>query len=505
MVAAGRDGDLVQRARATFESGKSKPYEFRLRQLKQLVKMYEENQQDLANALAADLRKHKQEAVLFEIEFLANDARHAINHLKEWMTPQKPGKDIANMLDGVYIYPDPYGVCLVIGAWNYPLQLSLLPAAGAIAAGNVVIVKPSELAPATAKLIAQLTAKYLDNDTFHVVLGGVEETTELLKQRFDYIFYTGSTTVGKIVRAASNEYLTPVTLELGGKSPLYIDSSVNLEMAVRRFMWGKCINAGQTCIAPDYILCTKEVESQIIKHAKTVLNSWYSENVQSSKHLCRIVSDRHFQRLKALTHSSGTIAVGGDFDASDRFISPTILIDVKPNDPIMGEEIFGPILPIVNVESAYEAIQFINARQETPLCLYLFTQKSSVQKEFIDKVRCGGVCVNDTMMHVAVDTLPFGGVGLSGMGNCHGKYSFDTFTHKKSCLIKNYNPLIEALSASRYPPYSENKMKFILALMRKRPSLPGVRYLPHLALFGLGVLSAYLIQYLSQDKESVVQ
>ncbi|KAI5708892.1 hypothetical protein M8J76_005538 [Diaphorina citri] len=477
-------GDLVQRARDTFDSGKSKPYEFRRRQLQQL---------------------HKQEAVLFEIEFLANDVRNTLNHLKEWMTPEKPGKDIANMLDGVYIYPDPYGVCLIIGAWNYPLQLSLLPAAGAIAAGNVVILKPSEVAPASAKIMAELLPKYLDNDTFQVVLGGVEETTELLKHRFDYIFYTGSTSVGKIVRQAANEHLTPVTLELGGKSPLYIDSSVNIELAVRRFLWGKCINAGQTCIAPDYILCSRQVQAQILNHAKAVLDSWYTEQVQGSKHYCRIVSDKHFQRLKSLVHSSGTIALGGDMDASDRFISPTILVDVKPTDPIMGEEIFGPILPIINVESAFEAIQFINARQAPPLVLYLFTSDSKVRDAFIDKVRCGGVCVNDTVTHVAVDTLPFGGVGMSGMGAYHGKYSFDTFTHRKSCLVKDYNPVLEALSASRYPPYSENKMKFIMMLMRKRPLIPGVRYLPYLGLFGLGVLSSVLFQYLATDKESVVQ
>lgn len=495
---------VVQRARNAYESGVTKSYDFRYRQLSQLLRLYEENTQDLANALAADLRKHKQEAVLFEIDFLANDVRNTLNHLKEWMTPEKPGKDIANVMDGVYIYRDPYGVCLVIGAWNYPLQLSLLPAAGAIAGGNAVVLKPSEVAPATAKIMAELIPKYLDNDAFQVVLGGVTETTELLKQRFDYIFYTGSTSVGKIVRQAANEHLTPVTLELGGKSPLYIDSTVNMDMSVRRFLWGKCINAGQTCIAPDYILCTKAVQNQIVEKAKQVLASWYTDNVQSSKNFCRIVSDKHFERLKNLINSSGTVAVGGQMDASDRFISPTILVDVKPSDPIMKEEIFGPILPIINVESAFEAIQFINARPK-PLTLYLFSNNSDVQDLFIKQTHSGSMCINDTVMQYGVDTLPFGGVGLSGMGKCHGKYSFDTFTHTKSCLVKDFNPMLEALSAARYPPYSENKMKFIMMLTKKRPLIPGAKYFPYLAIFGLGILSSYLIQYLSSTEESSVQ
>ncbi|XP_039277308.1 aldehyde dehydrogenase, dimeric NADP-preferring isoform X4 [Nilaparvata lugens] len=479
--------ELVQSCRSVFDSGKTKPYEYRIGQLQRLMRMYIENGPDLAAALATDLRKSKQESYLLEIEFLINDLKNTLMNLKDWMKPDKPEKSFANLMDDVMILKDPRGVVLVMGAWNYPIQLTLLPMHGAIAAGNCVIIKPSEVAPASAKIMAELIPKYLDQDCVKVVQGGVPETTELLKQRFDYIFYTGSTSVGKIVRAAANEYLTPVTLELGGKSPVYIDNSVNMRMAARRILWGKCINAGQTCIAPDYILCTREVQDKFVREAKEVLKEWYGNNIQSSPDLCRIISDRHYKRLSELL-DSGTVAVGGERDPVDRFIGPTVLVDVKPTDPVMKEEIFGPILPIVNVENAYEAIGFINSR-ELPLTFYLFTTEKRLQDLFLKQTRTGSVCINDTVMQYGVETLPFGGVGHSGMGAYHGKYTFDTFTHKKSCLVKDYNPLLESLASSRYPPYSDKKMNFIAMLMRKRRSL-GLQYIPYAMTFAVGVLTA---------------
>ncbi|XP_021931429.1 aldehyde dehydrogenase, dimeric NADP-preferring-like isoform X4 [Zootermopsis nevadensis] len=480
--------DVVQRARDAFETGRTRSIDFRESQLKQLLRMYEENTTEMIEALAKDLKKSKQEAVLFEIEFLINETKNALFHLREWTQPEKPPKSLMNVMDGVFIYNDPYGVVLIIGAWNYPLQLTLLPVSGAIAAGNCVIIKPSEVATACAQLMANLIPMYLDQECFHVVLGGIPETTELLKERFDYIFYTGSTNVGKIVRAAANEHLTPVTLELGGKSPVYIDNTVDMEVAARRIMWGKCANAGQTCIAPDYILCSKEVQEDFVGNAKTALKEFYGENPKNSPDLCRIISDRHYQRLVALLNS-GKVAVGGETDPSERFVAPTILVDVKPTDPVMQEEIFGPILPIVNVENAFDAIKFIRSR-EHPLSMYVFSKDKSIQNLLISQLRCGSLCLNDTLMQFGVDTLPFGGVGNSGMGSYHGVHSFNTFTHKKSCLVKDFNRLAEKLASRRYPPYSEKKTNFVGFIMRKRKGV-NLRYLPHVLMFALGIAVAY--------------
>ncbi|KAG8338277.1 aldehyde dehydrogenase 3, member A2 [Homalodisca vitripennis] len=287
--------EVIDRARNAFNSGKTKPYAFRKKQLEQMMKMYEDNGPEIVAALSADLHKSKMESYIMEIDLLKNDLRNTLINLKDWMSPESPSKSFANLFDGLKILKEPYGVVLVLGAWNYPVQLTLLPVAGAIAAGNCVVIKPSEVAPASAKLMADLIPKYLDSECYHVVLGGVAEATELLKHKFDYIFYTGSTTVGKIVRAAANEHLTPVTLELGGKSPVYIDGTANMKIAAKRILWGKCVNAGQTCIAPDYILCSQQVQKQFLKEAESILKEWYGDRPQDSPDFCRIVSDRHFK------------------------------------------------------------------------------------------------------------------------------------------------------------------------------------------------------------------
>ncbi|XP_067003207.1 aldehyde dehydrogenase, dimeric NADP-preferring [Anabrus simplex] len=480
--------DIVNTARNAFQTGRTKQLDFRMKQLKQLYQLYEDNENAILSALATDLHKNKYESVLAELLFLKNDVKTFLMHLKEWAAPEKPPKGFVNMMDEVLIYKEPYGVALVIGAWNYPFFLSFKPMAGAIAAGNCVILKPSEVSPASAKLIAELVPKYLDKECYQVVLGGVPETTELLKERFDYIFYTGSTTVGKIVRAAANEHLTPVTLELGGKSPVYLDSTVDMEKAAKRILWGKCLNAGQTCVAPDYILCTEQAQDEFISKAKNVLEQWYGESSKNSPDLGRIVSDRHFQRLVKLM-SSGKVAVGGETDPSQKYISPTILVDVKPSDPIMQEEIFGPLLPIITIKDANEAIKFINSR-EKPLAFYIFTENAKERKLLIDSVSCGGICCNDTIMHLAVESLPFGGVGHSGIGAYNGYYSFDTFTHKKSCLVKDFSVLGEKLGSSRYPPYTEKKTNFLTMLLLKRKGLGLSRtYLTHTLIFTLGILA----------------
>ncbi|XP_070851108.1 aldehyde dehydrogenase, dimeric NADP-preferring isoform X3 [Drosophila suzukii] len=490
--------DTLQRARLAFSSGKTRNVSFRRKQLENLLRCYEEHENEIISALEADLRRPKQESLIVETEFMKNDIKHILFHLDEWVQSEKPPKPFVNLMDDVQIYNDPFGVVLVIGAWNYPLQLLLVPVASAIAAGNCVVIKPSEIAANCAKFIADVIPKYLDNDCYPVVCGGPSETAELLNQRFDYIFYTGSTRVGKIIHAAANKHLTPTTLELGGKSPCYIDKSVELRTAVKRILWGKLINCGQTCIAPDYILCSKEVQEKFIAEAKDVLKEWYGDNIQSSPDLSRVINANNFQRLLGLM-KSGRVAVGGNYDASERFIEPTILVDVKETDPIMEEEIFGPILPIFNVESAYEAIKFINNR-EKPLVIYVFSNSNKLVKEFRSNTTSGGFCSNETIMHCGVDVLPFGGVGMSGMGSYHGKYGFETFTHKKSCLGKDLSALGEKLASARYPPYSDRKGSLLSFLLRKRRPLPNL-HLSHVLAIGLGVGLTFLANYYLQVRK----
>jgi len=468
--------DIVQSVREAYQSGRTRSITFRENQLLSLIRMYEENFNTFVDVLFKDLHKPKMEAVITEIQFLITDAKAMLDNLREWSKNEYVKKSLVNAMDEVMIVKDPYGVALVIGAWNYPLQVLMAPVHGAIAAGNCVIIKPSEISPNTAKAIAELVPKYLDQEAYQVYTGGVAETTELLKERFDYIFYTGSTSVGRIIHQAANKYLTPVTLELGGKSPVYIDPSADIRMSVRRILWGKGLNLGQTCIAPDYILCNSNIQKEFVSIAKEVLKEFYGENPKNSPDLCRIVSDNHYGRIVKL-FDGGNVALGGDHDASERYISPTILTDVKPTDPIMSEEIFGPILPIIPVTNSKEAMDFINAR-EKPLALYIFSSNRSVTDMMLKNVTAGCVCVNDTIMQIAVETLPFGGVGMSGMGAYHGKYSFDTFTHNKSTLVRKFSKLGEKLQASRYPPYSDSKMNFMLNALKKggvKMSLPDLK------------------------------
>lgn len=485
--------EILNTLRNSFESGRTKSLEFRETQLKALLKMYEENTAAMIAALSKDLRKSKTESIILEVSLIVSELKELIANFKSWSKPEKRAKGLPNLLDQVLLYKDPYGVVLVMGAWNYPIQLNFLPFAGALAAGNCIILKPSELAPNCAELIAEIIPKYLDSDCYKVVLGGVAETTELLKERFDYIFFTGSPIVGKIVHAAANKYLTPVTLELGGKSPVYLDSTANVDIATHRILWGKFVNAGQTCIAPDYLMCTKEVEKDFITAAKNVIKEFYGEDPKQSPDFCRIINDRHFQRVTNLINNT-KLAVGGKTDAAERYIEPSIAVDVKETDPLMIEEIFGPILPILTVNNANEAIKFINSR-EKPLSLYIFSNDKNVVDLFLQNTSSGGVTVNDTLMHAAVETLPFGGVGNSGMGAYHGKASFDTFVHQKATLVKNLGSLGEKLSNKRYPPYSESKLNYIRNMLKKRKGLP-LRLLSYVFTFGLGVGVAFIINYI---------
>ncbi|KAF2360720.1 Aldehyde dehydrogenase domain [Trinorchestia longiramus] len=487
---------MVQDVREVFNSGRTLDVEFRKKQLKSLRRMYIEHKDDFCAALKEDLHKSHHEGMLLEMNMLIGDIDHILHRIDDWAKPEKVKRTMLTIMDQPVIYNDPYGVVLVIGAWNYPVQLTLLPVSGAIAAGNCVIVKPSEHSPACSKIIADLLPKYIDKECFQVVLGDVPETTELLKEPFDYIFFTGSTHVGKVIQRAAAEHLTPVTLELGGKSPVYLDNTVDFDVAVRRIMWGKLVNCGQTCIAPDYLLCSKEVQGKFISKAKEVIKEFYGEDPKQSPDYCRIVAQRHVDRISQYLNE-GTIATGGVVDREQKYISPTILVDLPPNSKVLSEEIFGPVLPIVNAESAYDAINYIKSRPGLPLALYVFTMDDALGALFLREVRAGGSSVNDSIFHVAVPELPFGGVGSSGMGSYHGHFSFKTFTHRKSCLHRNYNPIAEWIGRNRYPPYTDKKTAF-LTKVTQEIHLPSMRYLPHLLCFALGATTAYLATYFSQ-------
>ncbi|XP_050299194.1 aldehyde dehydrogenase, dimeric NADP-preferring-like [Anthonomus grandis grandis] len=477
---------LVAKVRKSFNTGKTRAYDYRVGQLKALKSFLKDHSQGICDALHADLRKPQQESLVYEIDLLVQNINYILKHLKTWMKPEAPDKPLMNFFDSIQIYSDPFGVVLIMGAWNYPVVLTLQPLIGAIAAGNCCIIKPSDLSVHTSQLMYDLLPKYLDKDCYAVFLGGIPETTDLLKERFDYIFFTGSTQVGRIIYKAATNFLTPCTLELGGKSPTYIDSTANVEIATKRILWGKFINAGQTCVAPDYLLCTKEIQEQVISYADKFIKDFFGNNIKESKDYARILNERNFMRVCNLLKNQ-KIALGGNVDAQDLYISPTILIDVKPEDDIMQEEIFGPIFPIINVRDANEAIQFINKR-EKPLALYVFTKNKKIKDLFLTNTSSGGVCLNDTVMQLTVETLPFGGVGASGMGNYHGKKSFDTFVHKKSVLQRNYNIIGEKLQELRYAPFTPKRMKMLrMALITFNRSIPFKQLALYGLVFGLGV------------------
>ncbi|XP_070508974.1 aldehyde dehydrogenase, dimeric NADP-preferring-like isoform X1 [Chironomus tepperi] len=482
--------NVMDRLRSTFSSGKTKDIKFRKKQLEAMLKMFEENRDEICSVLNADLRRPKQEGVVFEINVMVNEILHLLAHMDEWSAPARPTKGLANLFDDVLVYKEPYGIVLVIGAWNYPIQLSLVPMAAAIAAGNCVVLKPSEVSSHSEKFLLEKIPKYLDNDCYQVISGGAEETTELLRNQFDYIFYTGSGRVGQIVYAAATKYMTPVTLELGGKSPCYVDDTVEIGRAVRRILWGKNSNAGQTCISPDYILCTKEIEKKFVEEFKAVIKEWYGEDVQKSPDYARIATDGHFKRLTTFL-TNGTIAAGGRHDPDDRFIEPTLLIDLNPSDPALQEEIFGPIMPIVTVNDVHDAIDYINARDK-PLSMYIFTNNAKDKNLMIASTSAGAVCVNDTVQHFA-SNIPFGGVGPSGMGQYHGKNSFDTFTHEKGCLEKSINFFVEKLGDARYPPYSDWKETYLTSLMKFR-NYWKIPYFSQIVMFCLGIGATVLYQ-----------
>lgn len=452
-----------------------------------MLKLVEEQRAGLNNVLKQDLNKPEAEAFMMEVNFVRNELVYTLNHLSDWVKPEKVKKNLVVMMDDAYIKREPYGIVLILGAWNYPIQLTLGPMVGAIAAGNCIILKPSEVSPKTAQFLEAIIPKYLDKECVKVINGGVQETTDLLTERFDYIFYTGNPEVAKIVYQAAAKHLTPVTLELGGKSPVFVDNTSDLSVVARRLMWGKFCNSGQTCIAPDYVMCTPDIRDKLCDQFGKTLEKFFSDNPKNSDSYGRMVNKRHFDRVKALM-SAGKVKYGGKVDEATNFIEPTIIVDVGPGDKIMQEEIFGPLLPVITVKDADEAISIINGK-EKPLAMYLFSKNKEVVDKILSSTSSGGVTVNDTLMHPSLPSLPFGGVGTSGLGSYHGKFSFDTFSHHRGCLVRSQ--ALESLNDVRYPPYTDKKLGLISWAMKT--SLKSNRFfVATFPLVVLGVLFGFL-------------
>ena len=451
--------DLVQQQKAFFATGKTKEVQFRKDQLKKLEQAITDYKSAITEALYKDLGKPQFEAIATEVAYCGEEINYILKHLDRW-TKNKPVRTPTNFFPAKsLIVPEPLGQVFIISPWNYPFQLVIIPLLGAIAAGNCAILKPSEITPHTSSVLADLIAKTFDPNYITLVEGDKTVAQELLQQKFDHIFYTGGSAVGKIVMKAAAEHLTPVTLELGGKSPCLVEPDIHLEHSARRIVWGKFINAGQTCIAPDYLLVHRSIKEQLVTAMKECLQEFYGENPVESPDYARIVSEKHFDRLSQFLDQE-KIIVGGETDAESRYIAPTLLDGVSWDDAVMQEEIFGPILPILEYDDLDSAIATVNSRPK-PLALYLFSKDQSKQKQVLQQTSAGGVTLNDTIIHIASTELPFGGVGESGMGAYHGKASFDTFTHYKSVTNRAFWLDIKL----RYPPYA-GKLKFLKLLFK---------------------------------------
>ncbi|WP_199923587.1 aldehyde dehydrogenase family protein [Streptomyces cellulosae] len=455
-VTAAPAAETVARLRATFNTGRTKPVAWRKQQLQALRRLLTEHEDVFAQALHTDLGKSATESHMMEIGFLVKEIDHTLRHLDRWLRPSRVWVPLSLAPAHAWTVRDPLGVVLVISPWNYPVNLALAPVIGALAAGNTVVLKPSEVAPATSAVLAHWLPRVLDPQAVAVVEGGVPETTALLEQRFDHIFYTGNGTVGRIVMTAAARHLTPVTLELGGKSPVVLEPGADLATAARRIVWGKFMNAGQTCVAPDYVLAIGEAGTEIEAHLREAIREMYGTDPARSNDYGRIINERHFDRLAGLLNDGRTV-VGGDHDRDARYIAPTVLADVDPDSPVMRDEIFGPILPIVRVPDLDAAIAFITGRDK-PLALYAFTASKRSKRRLTAETSSGGLAFGVPTAQLAVPGLPFGGVGESGMGRYHGSYSLDTFSHLKSVLDK---PLQADTLRVTYPPYTRRKDRIL--------------------------------------------
>jgi len=452
--------DVAERLRTTFGTGQTRPLAWRREQLQQLKALVNEHGDDFVEALQADFGKPTLEAWTTDVAIVAQECDTALKQLRRWTRPQRVKTPLQQSPGRSRIVREPLGVVLIISPWNYPVQLLLSPLVGAIAAGNCAVLKPSEVTPHTSAALAKWLPEYLDTNCFSTIEGGVPETTALLNQRFDHIFYTGNGSVARVVMEAAAKNLTPVTLELGGKSPCIVDKNANIDVTARRIAWGKFLNAGQTCVAPDYVLVHPDKEEELVAKIGEAIRAFYGDRPSETADFARIVNEKHHRRLAGLLKESGDVVFGGELVEDDCYIAPTVVRNVKPDSPLMSEEIFGPILPILSSKSLDESIAFVNER-EKPLALYIFTEDSEAEEKVIAETSSGGVCVNAILWHIANPNLPFGGVGPSGTGSYHGRASFETFSHRKSVMTKPTRFDMKFL----YPPYSRFKTKLVKRML----------------------------------------
>ncbi len=449
---------LIARQREYFHSGATRPLSFRMEALRRLQKALQDNEELVAKAMKSDLNKSPFESYMTETGMVLDEIRFHLKHLPRWAGTKQVKTPITQFHAKSFVVPEPFGVALIMSPWNYPLQLCLEPVVGAISGGNCAVIKPSAYAPSTSAAIAKIIGETFPPEYLTVVEGGREQNNALLEEAFDYIFFTGSVEVGKVVMEAAAKHLTPVTLELGGKSPVIVDETANLKLAAKRIAFGKVLNAGQTCVEPDYLLIHETVKDRFLEEYKKALAEFFPRGDMSEMPV--IISEKHFQRVSRLLKGEKAV-IGGGIDESRRFIEPTVLTGITPDSPVMQEEIFGPILPLMTYTELSECIKFIRSRPR-PLALYLFTESRAVEKRILDSCSFGGGCVNDTIIHLANPRMGFGGVGYSGMGSYHGKLSFDTFTHYRSIVRKS--TWIDL--PMRYHPYTEKNFKMIRKLMK---------------------------------------
>ena len=450
--------EIVESEKHFFRTGVTRGVDFRIDMLKKFRKAIIENDELISAALKADLNKQPFESYMCETGLLLEEINFHIKRLKKWSRTRRVKSGIVQLPGRSYVCPEPYGVVLIMAPWNYPVQLCLMPLVGAISAGNCAVVKPSAYAPESSRVISKLIESAFPTGFVTAVEGGREANRALLDEPFDYIFFTGSVAVGKTVMEAAAKRLTPVTLELGGKSPIIVDETANLPLAARRIAFGKVLNAGQTCVAPDYLMIEKSVEAPFIEEYKKALADFFPDGDMSG--MVRIINDKHFERVCNILDNSGSIAVGGARDAETRFIEPAVLTDVPIDSPAMQQEIFGPVLPVLPYEKLDDCIDFIRSRPK-PLALYIFSENKMNQEKVLTSCSFGGGCINDTVIHLASSHMSFGGVGESGMGSYHGKKSFDTFTHYRSVLKQGKLDV-----KLRYFPYKSGKEKITRMILK---------------------------------------
>lgn len=452
--------EALQNLHTYFYSDKTLAFSHRIACLEQFQQLLDNHQEEMITALQADFNKPAFETLVTEISMLQKELNYFKRHLKSWMRPKTVFPSVLNFPAKEQIAQQPYGVVLIIAPWNYPILLALQPLMAALAAGNCAVLKPSELTPNTSVLLKRLLEKYFDQRFLQVVEGGVEETTALLNYKFDKIFFTGSTAVGKIVHAAAAKNLTPVVLELGGKSPCIVTPSTNIPLAAKRIAFGKFVNAGQTCIAPDFIFIHPKVEKQFIEEVKKVLNEFYGDEPETSPYFARIINEQHFHRIKQYV-LKGAVLIGGQTNSKKRYIAPTLIKINDLNDEVMQQEIFGPVLPIVNYQHISEIVKY-NHENDKPLAFYVFGNDKTEIDKLLNQCKYGGACVNDCLSHIVNNKLPFGGIGASGFGNYHGKFSLEAFSQSKAIVYRKtwYDNKL------KYPPYTKNKINLLKRLFK---------------------------------------